>query len=226
MIPSRIKQGLKNPKDAFFVIGESTDRHFGQMVFKNSAGFKNNLRSVTKNSQIKKNRKQKFSHIDPQVQNLLNNGYLSMGTPFEPSLIEKISKKFNELIENDEFSFPRGQSFIKKDDPRIFSRQMYEGHKNIPDSILLLNDEISKFLTQYYGGNFKVEELEYWRNYHVPKDVYKNSEVFSNRWHCDKRPTTSVKLFIYLTDVTENDGPFHCQSNQRTQELIKMGLLE
>lgn len=221
---SRIKQGLKNPKDAISVISEATDRHFGQIIFKNTAGFKNNLHGSIIRSKLKKNNPLNNSKPpDPRVQELLNTGYFFMGHPFDKSLINHISDKFNELIENEKFSFPKGQSYISKIDKRVFSRQIYEGHKNIPDSVLLLNDEISEFVQQYYRAYFKVEELEYWRNYHVPSDVSKKTEVYSNRWHCDGRPTTSIKLFIYLSDVTEDDGPFHCQSISRTRELVKMG---
>jgi hypothetical protein len=220
---SRILAGLKNPKDALYVITESTNRHLGQIIYKNTAGFTNNIRGNRIRKKYKQNFLKSAELASPEAKELQKTGYLVMEYPFEKSLIDKISKRFDELIEDEKFSFPRGQSFANKTDERVFSREIFQGHKHISESILLLDDNISKFLQQYYGGYFKVEKVEYWRNYHVPSEVSEKTEAYSNRWHCDARPTTSVKLFVYLTDVTEDDGPFHCQSISRTKELVKMG---
>jgi len=50
------------------------------------------------------------------------------------------------------------------------------------------------------------------------------SELFSNHWHCDNRDTDSYwKIFILLSDVTDDDGPLHLVTRSRTKELMKMG---
>jgi hypothetical protein len=82
---------------------------------------------------------------------------------------------------------------------------------------------VRNLLKNYYHGNFKVTRFYFGRNYHVPNQILDKQEVFSNRWHCDGDNTTFVKLFLYLSDVTEKDGPFHIQGKKRTKELIKMG---
>jgi hypothetical protein len=47
-----------------------------------------------------------------------------------------------------------------------------------------------------------------WRNEYVPPEVVSRSEVFSNHWHCDTRPTSILKLFVNLTEVGPEDGAF------------------
>ena len=48
-------------------------------------------------------------------------------------------------------------------------------------------------------------------------------ELFGKRWHCDGSTTDQLKFFVYLTDVTEEDGPLHIQTIERTKELMKRG---
>lgn len=93
----------------------------------------------------------------------------------------------------------------------------------IPEAVELLNDKIINIIEQYYKTYFKVEKFSFWRNYHVPSDILKKKELMSSNWHCDASNTSWVKLFVYLTDVTEDDGPFNVQSKERTKELMKLG---
>ena len=105
----------------------------------------------------------------------------------------------------------------------IYSRGLYRGHDLIPESVDLLNDEIINVIEQYYKSHFKVTKFAFWRNYHVSSQVAKQKELMSSNWHCDASNTSWVKLFVYLTDVTEKDGPFNVQSKDRTKELMKLG---
>ena len=93
----------------------------------------------------------------------------------------------------------------------------------MPSSSARLTDEIKDMLKGHYKGSFQVHHVLAWRNYHVPPAVIEEKKLFASNWHCDGRDTSRVTLFINLSDVTEDHGPLHVQSKQRTKELIKMG---
>ena len=80
-----------------------------------------------------------------------------------------------------------------------------------------------KIIEGYYGGHFKVTRIAMFRNLHTPKEIESTKETFSNYWHCDARDLKYLKLFVLLKDVTDDDGPFHIISQQRTKQLMKMG---
>ena len=94
----------------------------------------------------------------------------------------------------------------------------------LPEIAELFNEKITHLLKNYYSsGNFSILHVDCRRHYHVPSEIDPTLELFGVRWHCDKRPTDQIKLFVYLSDVTEDDGPFHAIPLNRTRDLMKMG---
>ena len=184
-------------------IKRKVDREAGRTLFGNLAGLQNNLKGMQMNSKSSEFEKKQF---------------LSLGKPYEKEVIEKIKNKFEKMIEDDKYS-EIGSEFEGK----TYMRTLKNPDKDIPEISHLLTKEIIEILETYYHGNFKVNRVESWRNYGVPDELAKNQEMFSNFWHCDNRRTDYTKLFINLSDVTENDGPFHVVSRDRTKQLMKMG---
>ena len=45
--------------------------------------------------------------------------------------------------------------------------------------------------------------------------------MYSNYWHCDPHPIDSIKLFVLLNDVNEENGPFHYLNESDTNKLAK-----
>ena len=179
------------------------DREAGKTLFGNLAGLKNNLKGIQLNSKSSNFEKEQF---------------LFLGQPFEKEIIEKIKNKFEKMIQDDEFS-EIGSEYEGK----TYMRSLKNPDKDIPEISHILTKEIIQTLETYYHGHFKVNRVESWRNYGVPNELVKNQEMFSNFWHCDNRRTDYTKLFINLSNITENDGPFHIVSKDRTKQLLKMG---
>ena len=61
-----------------------------------------------------------------------------------------------------------------------------------------------------------------YRNYAVPAGIAEG-EIYSSNWHCDARRPSLLKLMLNISDVTDQDGPFHVVSRQRTRTLLTMG---
>lgn len=72
----------------------------------------------------------------------------------------------------------------------------------------VLNDDIRDAITDYYGSRFDVVGWHAYRHYHRPEAWKHEGDVPSiKRWHLDRWPPTSIKLFVLLNDVGPDDGP-------------------
>jgi len=188
----------------------------GKKLFGNTVGVKNNLAGTAM-----KVRRAKILDGNEATNNLVSElkskQFLMLDHPYEDELINSIRTKYNQMIENDESSYVTGQL-----DGKVYSRHIREPWKHIPELEKLITGYISNILREYYNGYFNVRLIEMNRNYHIPMELQDN-ELFSNHWHCDNRSTEFLKIFVCISDVTEENGPFHCIPPQRTKELIKKG---
>ena len=191
------------------------DEKVGKKIFGNPVGFSRNFKGNSKlNTKIDKN----LLNENPELYNLRKEHCLLLGQPFKKSIIENISKKYNQLIDDDEFSFKSEAKGVN------FMRTIYNAPKSFPEVSELIDDNIKKLLEGYYQNqNFSILHVDCRRHFHVPDEIGSKLELFGLKWHCDWRTTDQIKLFIYLSDVTEEDGPFHAQSKERTSHIMKMG---
>lgn len=201
-IGGKISKAIKNPSKTVSGIGKKIDVSAGKTFYGNTVGFKNNRIGAKKS-----NPNSKFA----------KNEYLFLGNFYENSLIEKIRKRFSEIIEDDDHSVKMA----------FYEGKYYQRHLKradlIPDVSKLLNDKLKKILEEYYGGYFKINHVDATRNYGVPEEIVKKTELFSSRYHCDNKRSDYTKLFVHLSDVTEDHGPYQSFSKKRTKELMKMG---
>jgi len=209
----KLGRALKNPKKAIKKTYAKVDESAGKKLFGNTVGFSRNF-----SGQISQIRNKKDIEKNPLSEKLLNQQYLAFGKPYEPTLIHEIRKKYEKMLEDDQYSF-----VVSEYKGKIYQRFIKLAIQNIPDLKKLVTDEIKQVIEGYYGGHFKVQRIACLRNYHIPKEIEKENELFSNKWHCDKRNTDLLKMFVNLSDVTEKDGPLHVISKNRTRDLMQMG---
>lgn len=191
----------------------------GRWFFGNTVRFSDNVRGLVreKRAQYKSN-----VQITPDHENaakLRNFGFVELGQVYDKMTIERIEEQFDRLIEDDNHSFMRD----KNREARGYSRQLSAPVDDIPEILELITDDLIETLESYYGSHFQMDlkRLRAWRNYHVPPEIVDEYEAFSNYWHCDRHPTDRIKYFVYLTDVTEDDGPFHLISKPETKRIVK-----
>ena len=186
----------------------------GRKFFGNPAGFKNNVIGSLKichkvDSDIKAK--------NPVLYHLKTKRFAMLDSKYDPSLIERIKSKYDQLIENDTHSIATSGY---GDD--IYCRQLRFPSKDLLEMADLITDQVIKIVKGYFNSNFIVKEFSSGRNYHVPPEI-NSEEMFSNHWHCDRREISELKFLVYLSNVTEQDGPFHVQSAERTRELMRKG---
>lgn len=187
----------------------------GKKLFGNTIGVKNNFKGSLKNAQGGSSIK---DVNDPRINELRTKQYLVLNDHYDQKLIETIRAKYNERIENENTSY---RSSIV--DGKSYSSHITKPHNQINELSELITDEIKDLVKGYYQRDFEIRHIAAWRNKSPPKEIEAKSELFSNHWHCDNRSTEFLKLFVPLIDLTEDDGPFHIMSQQRTKQVMKMG---
>lgn len=187
--------------------------------FRNASGLVGNSKGFITKKIIKKIDfdNQNFE-INQKAHELAAEGHVKFENFYDPQLIHQISTRLNELIDEE-----KNVDIIAREGEQIFCKKFLYPIPKIPELKNLVNDKVIDFLKSYYKSYFKITRLFIWRNYHIPSDLQKKREMYSNWWHCDPENSTWVKLFVNLTDVTEKNGPFHALTKARTKELIKMG---
>jgi len=144
-------------------------------------------------------------------------GFYEFDTKYDPETINAIQARFEDLLQTGDLQITSGAP-----DGNLYRRGInsngYDLGEEIPELKAILTDELKRLLVAYYGSWFKPTHVSIWRNTHVPDHI--DDEVYSNYWHIDDgRATDKVKLFVYLTDVTEDHGPFHAVSMEDTKDI-------
>lgn len=151
------------------------------------------------------------------VKYLKREGALNLDQIYDDELINATAETFDRFLKNHGATYTRG----------------YEGEhytygvssadiglkEHFPRIEEFVNETVTETLEAYYSSYFKPVRVNIWRNHHVPSEVVSESEVFSNYWHFDPHTTDHMKLFVYLTDVADNDGPFHYITRGESEEI-------
>lgn len=197
------------------ILFNKIDTRLSKTFYGNKTGFMRNIRGRSK---IHSHLDESVKETDPQLYYAVNRGFTKFDNSYDQTLIKEIQKKFQSLIEDEANS-----KSIAEYENKTYLRMINEPYKIFPELSKLITNDVLSFLKKYYKSNFTISHVQCHRNYFVPENIRKEHEMFSNFWHFDLDPISQIKYFIYISDVTESDGPFHVQSIARTKELIDMG---
>ena len=197
------------------VLYNKIDFALGKKFYGSSVGFMNNFKNG-KDVLTKSN--EKIKNTNPELYYLIKNGFTSFPSQYDESLIKNIQKKYQILINDDDHSFTHSKS--KESD---FGRMIRDPSIIFPELSQLITNDVLALVGEYYNTNFIISNIQCARNYHVPIEIRKKFETFSNFWHQDKDPISQCKYFVYLSDVSEPDGPFNVLTKKRTKQLINSG---
>lgn len=208
----KIKTAMSNPKAAIRYAQRKvglTDiqRKMGRLVFGVDRPFSQHAtgKLAVKRSQIRSESVQ--NGTSDRAEQLRRDGVLNLGCIYDDNLISSTAEAFDTHLEEHGPTYTRGHD--GEDYTYGVSSTDFEISEQFHQLEDFVNSEIRKLLRTYYGSYFQPVRINMWRNRHVPPDVVSESEVFSNYWHFDPHTTDHVKIFIYLTDVSDDDGPFH-----------------
>lgn len=157
------------------------------------------------------------------AKDLLENQYAKVDLNIPSETLQKIQAKISEYIEDENYSSPRGKR--SPADGKFYSRALKKLAVNIPEVKEIISPELDDMIKEYFGTNYAVTSVLCWRNYHVP-ETNENKYFYSNEWHNDYMEPKELKLFINMTDVTEDDGPLHVVSSSTTTEWVDRGVFQ
>lgn len=197
------------------ILFNKIDTRLSKTFYGNKTGF---LRNIKGKNKILTDANEALKQSDPQLYDAVKLGFSKFNTSYDKSLIHEIQEKFNKLI-ND----PNNSKILSEYENKTYLKMINEPYKIFPEVGKLITNDVLAFLHKYYKSNFEISHIQCHRNYFVPTEIRVKHEMFSNFWHFDLDPISQIKYFVYLSDVTEQDGPFHVQSISRTKELIDMG---
>tara|TARA_S200000501_G_C20810766_1_gene738258 strand:- start:839 stop:1567 length:729 start_codon:yes stop_codon:yes gene_type:complete len=87
-----------------------------------------------------------------------------------------------------------------------------------PDFISRIIDENRSAIENFIGKNFLQDDVMVYRNYKIEKFLSKH-DVYSNIWHMDSHDGNRlIRIFVLLSDVTENDGPLFYLDREGTKK--------
>ena len=85
------------------------------------------------------------------------------------------------MIEDDQYSVQVNKPTVSgtKDEKRhVYIRKLRNPPKDIPEIKKLFTKDLVKRLEGCIGGNFSVEGIQCWRNYHVPPEYERTTIYF------------------------------------------------
>jgi hypothetical protein len=199
-------------------------RSLGQGVFGHKTGFgpglklRNEIRTLSKECEFDNSAGSSPLLQDPKYVHSLSQFY-------DDELIETLQTKFDRALENGDAHWrSEHEGDVYSEDIRTAgngSKQYFR--ENVPEITQLLSDELLQIIRDYYqsrfGTHFYPDFAVIRRNRHVPDRLVDSTELFSNYWHSDGKEIDVLKLFVNLTDVTEEHGPFHVISRSDTKKL-------
>lgn len=156
---------------------------------------------------------------DPRAGQYRRDGCFSVDAGFDRAALERIREAYLRVIHGSELTYTHGDVVPGRGD---YQKLVACPQWTLPGIEDLLTDPIRRGIEAYYGSHFRVHRVGGWRIVHIPPDV-DDGKFYASVWHVDNIPVSQLKLFINLSDVTDRDGPFHCVSIGRTEELIRMG---
>lgn len=197
----------------------------GRAIFGNIANFSNNYSGATRWKNNKKHPSN--AAIGADVQELRETGVTIFKSGFPKKIISDIYKEYLAVIEDPKHCvfFDEAGKFASKEGG-IYFTGLKNSVENVPSLKYIMTPELQSFVKQYYGSEFYLHSASLWRTKHISEEHLQRiypEQPYSILWHVDGHPIDTLKMFIVLSDVTDEDGPLHYLTIQRTEELRKKG---
>ncbi len=94
----------------------------------------------------------------------------------------------------------------------------FEKNTELPEAVVdvFLNPRILNMINTHFGMYCRLNYIDLWHNLPISDD---ESSISSERWHRDHEDLRLIKLFLYISGVCLEDGPFcYLRGTHRTGE--------
>ena len=145
------------------------------------------------------------------------------GETFDASLVAAIAAAAAERMEDDRHALPTGQNLARQErlfPGRVYARRLIDP-REIPEIEPLAGPKMRQIVEGCYRAHVAIVSVECYRIYHVEPEVRRRIDAYSHWWHFDQRPVDICKLFVNLTPVTPEDGPFTIATIEASRRLLR-----
>jgi len=142
--------------------------------------------------------------------------------------IKELKQNYDQLITKDNYSVYHGglENKVKEPYMKYIGSPRSEKNKNLSGDLFkklpeinTILDQITPLIKQYYQSEVRLFDANIRRTKHLPKEHVHQSGGYSNLWHLDGHPHDTIKVFIPLSEIDENCGPFHWLSFEDTKRV-------
>jgi len=178
-----------------------------RIIFSNTISLKNNLKHFLEIDYYLLLFKKKFAS------ELNTNGYKKIDYSLDKNIIQNISNKFEDYIQD-----PNKSRFAPGNKKKFILNPL----ELIPE-IYFLNDLIYNELHNHYSCNYKIDRVRAWRIY-TDKSINEKRQkyIYSNYWHFDEDRADHIKVFILLSDgVNKETGSTKLLDSKTTKEAVR-----
>ena len=178
-------------------------------------------------------RKARRAYAGPSNLRLRYKYWRSRSVAVPPSVFETIDvrglcKLLSDRLDDDAYSVNTKGPGLRGIPDQAFQgyyrRIIRNSFQRCPEVATFFTSAFIDFLRSCLASNFSLIQVDIYRNHHVPSQVASKYEILSDRWHMDRIGRTDrFKVFVNLTHVTGDDGPFHWIDATQSRRLIGLG---
>lgn len=194
---------------------QKIDTEIGENIFKNSSGIRNNIYSRLAIAKARHESQNQNSYTNPFQ--APTPGVLKTNQKLDQSALEEFKERYTELIETD-------KAREEKCEGKLLSRKLNSNELDISklNNIKgLFPEQLKRIVKDYYGSNFRILGIEAYRHYPHSSAWKNGTENFKSifKWHLDPYPPTSLKIFVPLSNFTEENGATKYLSREDTKKI-------
>ena len=191
-----------------------------RLIYGNDAGRRNN---IGKSRELTRLRSQCQLLAGPAAHQLADQvdrlGYVLFDPGYRPGLIQEIRDGYARVIADPRACVDMGQRI------KGVVRYVKDPVRRVPGLREIVTPQAADILDAIYGGHWAALHARMWRISYLPPDE-RAYHHYGNLWHCDKHPTTTLKLFVQLADgVTDEAGAFRFHDVPSTRLIMRAGYL-
>lgn len=206
---------------------DGPDRWLGAKYYGNHAGFHNNvggdiaelkcrLRSRAATRSLAASEEARASAVE-----LREHGYAMLGNVVDPETLETVIARYETILEEGTNTRVNSSSHDPGDDEVYLRGVAAPQEEHFPEALRLVTDEVVDVMRAYYRAHAQVLSFRAYRTHHIPPEIMDSTEIYNNFWHCDGKTTDHIKLFVCLSETTEEDGPLHVMPKPSTRTFSK-----
>ena len=195
--------------------------YIGQKVFGNDSGLLANTvgNTALKLDQLRSKASIKITNqFSTEVKHFRKHGWVKLEDIEFGETLDILKDKFDMYCENS----------IAPDSQRLEVTSITNNNElfqRFPEIKSVLTNKLQDFITEFYEAHFTVLNVHIYRIFSVPEQLKKSSKYrpygATGCWHNDGSTVDTVKLFVLIDDVNEENGPLRIINSQDTSKSIR-----